>query len=96
MIFKQRELFEAKPHSFKVRYIYRALNIDFKPLSRTSPVKGSVSLPKIYASNHVLGLVLTYYVNYGLSARKTAAIMPYLLMIGFSLHNPPSPINLLK
>lgn len=72
---EQKDLFELKPHSFKVRYIYRAFNIDFKPLSRTSPVKGSVSLPKIYASNHVLGLVLTYYVNYGLSARKTAAIM---------------------
>ena len=71
----QRELFETKPHSFKVRYIYRAFNIDFKPLSRTSPVKGVVSLPKINSSNHVLGLVLTYYVNYGLSARKTAAIM---------------------
>lgn len=71
----ERALFEAEPHSFKMRYIYRAFNISFKPLSRTSPVKGSVALPKIYASNHVLGLVLTYYVNYGLSARKTAAIM---------------------
>lgn len=72
---EQRELFEIKPHSFKVRYIYRAFNIDFKPLSRTSPVKGAVSLSKINSSNHVLGLALTYYVNYGLSARKTAAIM---------------------
>jgi putative transposase len=72
---EEKDLFELEPHSFKVRYIYRAFNIDFKPLSKTSPVKGSVSLPKIYASNQVLGLVLTYYVNYGLSARKTAAIM---------------------
>ena len=72
---EQKELFKEKPHAFKMRYIYRAFNIDFKPLSRTSPIKGSVALPKIYASNHVLGLVLTYYVNYGLSARKTAAIM---------------------
>ena len=81
---EQKELFETKPHAFKMRYIYRAFNIDFKPLSRVSPVKGSVSLPKIYASNHVLGLVLTYYVNYGLSARKTAAIMKDIHQVDIS------------
>lgn len=81
---EEKDLFELEPHSFKVRYIYRAFNIDFKPLSRTSPVKGSVSLPKIYASNHVLGLVLTYYVNYGLSARKTAAIMKDIHQVNIS------------
>ena len=32
-------------------------------------------LDKIKASSHVLGLVLTYHVNYSLSLRKTAAIM---------------------
>lgn len=81
---KERDLFELEPHSFKMRYIYRAFNIDFKPLSRLSPVKGSVSLPKIYASNHVLGLILTYYVNYGLSARKTAAIMEDIHQVNIS------------
>ena len=81
---EERALFETEPHSFKMRYIYRAFNIDFKPLSRTSPVKGNVSLPKIYASNHVLGLVLTYYVNYGLSARKTAAIMKDIHQVDIS------------
>ncbi|WP_077367778.1 DDE-type integrase/transposase/recombinase [Anaerosalibacter sp. Marseille-P3206] len=81
---EQKELFEIKPHSFKMHYIYRAFNINFKPLSRTSPVKGSVSLPRIYASNHVLGLVLTYYVNYGLSARKTAAIMKDIHQVDIS------------
>ena len=80
----QKELFETKPHAFKMRYLYRAFNIDFKPLSRVSPVKGSVSLPRIYASNHVLGLVLTYYVNYGLSARKTAAIMKDIHQVDIS------------
>lgn len=81
---KQRDLFETNPHSFKMHYIYRAFNINFKPLSRISPVKGTVSLPKIYASNHVLGLVLTYYVNYGLSARKTAAIMKDIHQVDIS------------
>ena len=81
---EQKDLFEDKPHSFKMHYIYRAFNINFKPLSRTSPVKGNVALPKIYASNHVLGLVLTYYVNYGLSARKTASIMKDIHQVNIS------------
>lgn len=81
---EEKDLFELQPFSFKMRYIYRAFNIDFKPLSRLSPVKGKVLLPKIYASNHVLGLVLTYYVNYGLSARKTAAIMKDIHQVNIS------------
>ena len=34
-----------------------------------------MDLSRIYVSPHTLGLILTYYVNYGLSARKTAALM---------------------
>lgn len=65
--------FEEKPYNFKVRYIFRAFNIHFKPLTREQ--KTPVSLPKIYVSPHTLGLVLTYFVNYGLSSRKTSSIM---------------------
>lgn len=68
-----KKIFKEKPHNFKVRYIFRAFNIHFKPLSRCP--KTPVSLPKIYVSSHTLGLVLTYFVNYGLSSRKTASIM---------------------
>lgn len=69
----EKKRFKTKPHDFKVRYIYRAFNIHFKPLSRET--KTPVLLPNIYISPHTLGLILTYYVNYGLSSRKTAAIM---------------------
>ncbi|MFD2658450.1 transposase, partial [Gracilibacillus thailandensis] len=34
-----------------------------------------VDLSRIHSSPHVLGLILTYYVNYGIGARKTAAMM---------------------
>jgi transposase-like protein len=34
-----------------------------------------VDLPKITASPHVLGLILTYHINYGIPLRKTAALM---------------------
>jgi len=71
----QRKLFESSPHLFKLRYAYRKFHVDFKPLSKDSPVLPPYGLDKIKASPHVLGLVLTYHINYSLSLRKTAAIM---------------------
>jgi hypothetical protein len=76
----QKTLYDKTPHLFKLRYIYRKFHIDFKPLSKDSPVTTPFGLDKIKASPHVLGLVLTYHVNYALSLRKTAAIM-------FDVHN---------
>lgn len=70
---KQRLLTE--PHEFKVHYIYRQFNFDFKPVDKTSPVIPKVDLSRVYVSPHTLGLILTYYVNYGISARKTACLM---------------------
>lgn len=72
---KDKKLYEKHPENFKLRYIYRAFNFDFKPLSKYSPLVPKVDLSRIYASSHTLGLILTYHVNYGLSARKTSAIM---------------------
>jgi len=71
----QRKLYESSPHLFKLRYAYRKFHIGFLPLSKDSPVLPPFGLDKIKASPHVLGLVLTYHVNYSLSLRKTAAIM---------------------
>jgi len=67
--------FKQNPQDFKVRYIYREFKLDFDPLSKETPVKPKVDLSRIYVSAHTLGLILTYYINYGLSARKTAALM---------------------
>lgn len=72
---KEKKQFKKDPQAFKVRYIYREFRIDFQPLSKDSPKKPKVDLSKIYVSSHTLGLILTYHVNYGLSARKTAALM---------------------
>ncbi len=38
-------------------------------------LEAKVNLSKIHFDSKVLGLVLTYYVNYGLSSRKTALIL---------------------
>lgn len=72
---KEKKLFKKEPYKFKVRYIYRQFTYDYEPLSETSPVIPKVDISKIHSSPHTLGLILTYYANYGISARKTAGIM---------------------
>jgi putative transposase len=72
---EDKQRFLTEPHHFKVRYIYRQFNFDYKPLAKTSPVIPKVDLSRVYVSPHTLGLILTYHVNYGMSARKTACLM---------------------
>lgn len=72
---ERREL-KTSSNQYKLRYTYRAFNFnvdDLKQVCDDSQTK--VNLSKIFYSPTVLGLVLTYYVNYGLSARKTALIL---------------------
>lgn len=72
---KEKKRLETDPQAFKLHYIYRQFRIEFVPLMKSSPVLPKVDLSRIYASPHTLGLILTYHVNYGLSARQTAALL---------------------
>lgn len=71
----EQKLYKTNPEEFKLHYIYRSFKVDFIPLSKDQPDKPRVDLSRIHSSEETLGLVLTYYVNYGLSARSTAAVM---------------------
>ena len=72
---EEKKRFKEDPQAFKVRYLFRAFRFDFQPMAASSPVQPKVDLSRIHSSPHVLGLILTYYVNYGIGARKTAAMM---------------------
>lgn len=72
---KQKKEYKSHPERFTLHYIYRKFTINFKPLSDKSPVRPKVDLSRIYSSSHTLGLILTYHVNYGISARKTASLL---------------------
>jgi transposase-like protein/uncharacterized protein YbaR (Trm112 family) len=72
---EQKTLFKQSPHLFKLRFIYRKFHFDFTPLSKDNVNAPLVDLTNITASPHVLGLILTYHINYGLPLRKTAALM---------------------
>lgn len=72
---EQEALYKQSPHLFKLRYIYRKFHFNFTPLSKNNDHMPVVDLPNISSSDHVLGLILTYRINYGLPLRKTAALM---------------------
>ena len=72
---EQKALFKKSPHLFKLRFIYRKFHFNFTPLSKQNEYVPTVDLPNITASPHVLGLILTYHINYGIPLRKTAALM---------------------
>lgn len=67
--------FKLFPHKYKVRYIFRKFNFDFKPLSKDSPINSKVNLSNIRVSPHTLGLILTYNINFGIPARTTAKLL---------------------
>lgn len=71
----ERKRYIADPQAFKLHYIYREFTIKLKPLSKQSPVMPDVDLSKIHSSPHTFGLILSYYVNYGMSSRLVASIM---------------------
>ncbi|MBP3870071.1 MAG: DDE-type integrase/transposase/recombinase [Faecalicoccus sp.] len=79
---KNKKLFkEGKAEHLKTssgrdrfRYHYREFKFDMETLKRTSESVG-FDINKIHFDQKVLALVLTYYVNFGLSSRKTALIL---------------------
>lgn len=71
---EEQFLTSSRQHRF--RYTYRDFKFNIESLKQSSKAAGTkVNLAKIHYDERVLGLVLTYYINYGLSARKTALIL---------------------
>ena len=64
-------------HNIKLRYTFRLFNFNLKEIQDKLPlhIRSKIDLSNIHHSHHTLGLILTYYVNYGLSSRKVSRIM---------------------
>ena len=61
---------------FRYHYHYREFKFNMDEIrSYSSQITGSVDLSRIHVDQHTLGLVLTYYINYGMSSRKVSSIM---------------------
>ena len=83
---KDLHKFKDNPTLFKLHYIYRTFNIDAPTLNKDFRdfVRTPIDISKAYHSKHVIGLCLTYHVNYGLSYRATAAIMHDIHLVSIS------------
>lgn len=70
-------LYKEHPEKFKLRYVYRKFNINIHTLTKDYRefIQSPIDISKAYSSQYVIGLCLTYHVNYGLSYRQTASIL---------------------
>lgn len=61
---------------YKLHYIYRYHKTNLNELYENDiTVKNGLNIGKLHHSERVIGLVLTYVINYGLSYRKTSQIL---------------------
>ena len=72
-----RKLYKQHPEKIKLHYIYRKFNFDIPSLQKDYRdfIKSPIDLSRAYSSQYIIGLCLTYHVNYGLSYRQTASIL---------------------
>lgn len=75
----QAEHLKINVNNYKLHYTFRLFDITFDQIKNESfhefNINSKINLNNIHHSQYTLGLILTYYVNYGLSCRKTAQIM---------------------
>lgn len=69
---------------FKLNYQYREYHFKPDELIHSQPEKPAIDLTKIHNGINVLGLVLTFYVSFAISARKTALIMRSVFGVNIS------------
>ncbi len=72
-----KQKFKNNPTLFKLHYVYRKFNIDFPALQKDYRefIKSPIDISKAYSSRYIIGLCLTYHVNYGMSYRQTSSIL---------------------
>lgn len=72
-----KKIYKEHPEKIKLRYIYRKFNIDLPSLQKDYRefIKSPIDISKAYFSQYIIGLCLTYHVNYGLSYRQTSSIL---------------------
>ncbi len=81
---KELELYKKNPGHFTLHYIFRECNIKIDSLEHSRPDTPKIDLNKIHNSNYILGLILTFYVSFAISARKTALLLQWVFKINIS------------
>jgi putative transposase len=80
----EKALSKKRSSQFKLSYQYREYHYTPAELIHSSPEKPRVDLVKIHNSPDILGLILTFYVSFAISARKTALILRSVFNVAVS------------
>lgn len=74
---EDKKKFKKNPTLFKLHYVYRKFNIEIPTLMKDfrECIKTPIDISRAYSSQYIIGLCLTYHVNYGMSYRQTAALL---------------------
>jgi putative transposase len=80
----ERLLAKLKSSQFKLSYQYREFHFTLHELKHSAPESPKISLNRIYNSQNILGLILTFYVSFAMSARKTALLLRWVFQINIS------------
>jgi hypothetical protein len=78
---REKALAQKRSSQFKLSYQYREYHYQPHELTHARPQQPTVDLARIHNAPNVLGLILTFYVSFALSARKTALILRYLPLL---------------
>jgi transposase-like protein/DNA-directed RNA polymerase subunit RPC12/RpoP len=70
-----KDLSAEKRHAYRLHYTYREFHFNFFDIDLSSLPENASSLKFTKNNAHIMGLCLSYHVNYALSLRKTAQIM---------------------
>jgi len=80
----ERILQKTKSSQFKLNYTYREYLFQAQEITLPGPLKPLVNIRKIHNSQNILGLILSFYVSFAISARKTAFILQQVFKINVS------------
>jgi len=81
---REKALSKKRSSQFKLAYQYREYHYQPHELALSQPQHPVVNLRTIHNGPHILGLVLTFYVSFALSARKTALVLRSVFSISIS------------
>lgn len=81
---KERELVKMRSSQFKLAYQYREYHFELRELHHSAPEDQFLNLTRTHNGPNILGLVLTFYVSFALSARKTALVLNSVFNISIS------------
>jgi len=81
---REKALTKKRSSQFKLCYQYRQYHYQPHELALPQPEQPAVDLRTIHKGPDILGLILTFYVSFALSARKTALVLRSVFNIPLS------------